>query len=151
MEILSYFYFRNKGLNTELMGKCHEGYDIKIFDKSGKAKRVDVKFSAGNTRRSKDGGYLERIELQFNIVKRRKIERGKGKTTDYYLLAFYEEKNGKIGTNGYMVPYEKIRENVNTLTITRTRVPIWIKDYELNLKLLKQLGIYPAQKESAKN
>lgn len=66
---------KKSGYAVELMGKCNEGYDLKIDDKI----RIDVKFSAGRD-------FKERIELQFNISKRRKLERDKGKTTDFYLF-----------------------------------------------------------------
>ena len=146
MEILSYFQLKNRGYNVELMSKCNEGYDLKIDNRV----RIDVKFSAGNTRRSPNGDYRERIELQFNISKRRKLEKGKGKTTDFYLLCFYEKINGKTVMSGYLVPYEEFPNTVNILTVTKTRVPAWIKRYKFNNETMKKFGIYPTQKETLK-
>lgn len=152
MEILSYFQLKNRGYNVELMGKCNAGYDLKIVneDYENGEVRIDVKFSGGNTRRSLNGDFRERIELQFNLGIRRKLEKGKGKTTDYFLLCFYEKKDGRNVMSGYLVPYEKFSKNINILTLTKTRIPNWFEEYKFNYKTMEKIGVKPIQKEKVK-
>lgn len=142
MEILSYFYFKNRGFDTEFMEKCNEGFDIMV-----NGKRIDVKYSGGKSRGKIKGHYLERVDLQFKVRKNEKsIVKGKGKTTDFYMICFYQKRGEKMGIASYLIPYESI-DYIDSLEFKRDKVPEWIKEYEISNKKLEELGFKKQEKE----
>lgn len=70
--------------------------------------------------------------MQFRLRIKEKNERGKGKTTDFFLLCFQQIRNGVKGTAGYLIPYEFF-DNVNEYTLSRRKVKEEIKQYCLML------------------
>lgn len=141
MEILSYFYFKNRGYTTEFMKKNNEGFDILVDNK-----RIDVKYSGGKSRGRVKGHYLERVDLQFKVRKKEKsIKKRKGKTTDYYMLCFYQQRAGKMGIASYLLPYEAIGY-IDSLEFKRDRVPEWLQKYEISNQTLEELGFTKPKK-----
>ncbi|GMC02566.1 hypothetical protein K5E_11360 [Enterococcus thailandicus] len=130
-EILSANWFITKGIEAKLMNKCHEGYDILLDGENGKV-RIDVKWSNGK-QRNKD-------EMQFHLRIKEKEAKGKGKTTDYFLLCFHQKRGDVRAIAGYLVPYNFFGK-INDLTITRQNVRKDFEQYELSERTLRELGI----------
>lgn len=133
VEILATDFFLKRGLDARLMKKCNTGYDILVKTRSGNH-RIDVKWAGGKLR-NKD-------ELQFHLRIKQKELRGKGKTTDFFLLCFHQIRNGKKGIAAYLIPYNFFNK-INDFSLNRYKVREDIAEYELSTKTLRKLGILP--------
>ena len=132
-EVLSTNFFRDKGIEAELMKQCNEGYDILLNTKRGSF-RVDVKWSNGKKR--------NKNEMQFHVKIKEKENKGKGKTTDFFLLCFHESIDDKRRIAGYLIPYNFFGQ-VDDFTITRQKVREELKKYRLSKETLRKVGILP--------
>ena len=63
----------------------------------------------------------------------------KGKTTDYYMLCFYQKRGEKLAIASYLIPYESIGY-IDSLEFKRDKVPAWIQKYEIGNQTLEELG-----------